>query len=83
MNKVIELENGLKVIELARVKHENKRYLFVASLDEEPEYVFLMLLEDNETVRKVEDEALIRELAEIVRLDMMKKIDDQIAKNKK
>ena len=83
MYKVIELEDGLKVIELSKLKHENSRYLFVASLDEEPEYVFLRLSEDNETVTKINDEVLIRELAEKVRLELIEKINSQLAKNKK
>ena len=66
MENIIELDNGLKFIILSRIKFENNKYLFVASVTEEMKFLFLQQIDDNGGVAPVEDGELVIKLSKEV-----------------
>ena len=83
MYKVIELADGSQYMELSRINHENKRYLFVVSLVNEAEYLFLQISENGDALAKVKDENLIKHLMQKVYAEISEKVNAELAKNKK
>ena len=72
MGNIIELDNGLKFVILNKVKFENEKYLFVASVTEDVKFLFLKQLDENGGVSPVEDGELIIKLSKEV-VENMKK----------
>lgn len=75
MNKIITLDNGIEYIQLAKPVLNGEKFLFVASLTDNPDYVFLRQVDKME-VEILEDENLILQLLEIVRVDLLEKLKE-------
>ena len=68
MYRVIEIEGGLRFIQLAKVEHEGEKYLFVVNTKDE--------------VIPIEDGKLISKLTEQVRQQLIQTIKDNSSKGK-
>ena len=75
MSKIIKLDNGVEYIQLAKPVLNDETFLFVASVTEESDYVFLRQVKDKE-VEIIKDEKLIFQLLEVVRVDLLEKLKE-------
>ena len=73
MSKIITLDNGVEYIQLAKPVLNGETFLFVASLTDNTDYVFLRQVGKME-VEIVKDESLILQLVEVVRVDLLEKL---------
>ena len=73
MSKIITLDNGIEYIQLAKPVLNGETFLFVASLTDNTDYVFLRQVGKME-VEIVKDESLILQLVEVVRVDLLEKL---------
>ena len=70
MGNIIELDNGLKFVILNKIKYEDDKYLFVASVTEDMKFLFLKQLDDMGNVEPVTDGNLIITLTHITQEQM-------------
>ena len=76
MNEIIKLENGLKFVVLSKVNYNEEKYLFVSSVTEELQFLFLKQLDNDGNVSPVEDEELISILSRLVEKNIKEKNSD-------
>lgn len=70
MGNIIELDNGLKFVILNKIKYEDNKYLFVASVTEDMKFLFLKQLDSMGNVEPVTDGNLIITLTHITQEQM-------------
>ena len=70
MGNIIELDNGLKFVILNKIKYEEDKYLFVASVTEDIKFLFLKQLDSMGNVEPVIDGNLIITLTHITQEQM-------------
>ena len=73
MSRIITLDNGIEYMQLAKPVLNGETFLFVASVTDKPDYVFLREV-DKMQVEILEDENLILQLLELVRVDVLEKL---------
>jgi hypothetical protein len=73
MSEIIKLTNGLKFVVLSKVKYNNEKYLFVSSVTEELQFLFLKQIDDKGTIIPVEDGELIVALSKLVETEIKEK----------
>jgi hypothetical protein len=73
MSEIIKLTNGLKFVVLSKVKYNNEKYLFVSSVTEELQFLFLKQIDDKGTITPVEDGELIVTLSKLVETEIKEK----------
>ena len=76
MSEIIKLTNGLKFIVLSKIKYNNEKYLFVSSITEKLQFLFLKQLDNDGNVSPVEDEELISILSKLVEKNIKEKNSD-------
>ncbi len=78
MYRIVELTNGLKFVELAKIGYDSNQFLFVASLTEDIKFLFLQKGESDSDVIPVEDGELILQLTERVQEEVFPRIKEQL-----
>ena len=78
MYRIVELTNGLKFVELAKIGYDGNQFLFVASLTEDIKFLFLQKGESDADVIPVEDGELILQLTERVQEEVFPRIQEQL-----
>lgn len=76
MPRIIELESGLRFVQLSKVEYENDVYYFVLSLTDEPVYLYLKRGADKSEVMPVEDDELTLKLAELTRTKFVEEMEE-------
>ena len=69
--KILELKNGLKFMILDTQELEKEKYLFLASVTDEIEYIFAKVV-DGDAIEPVEDGELILKLTGLVTEKILK-----------